>query len=204
MMTIGKRKCCIEAAPETALRGRCPRERGRSLGLSLHRSCRLAARAASYTDFRTIRAEGAKEKHLEWSAATLWWVAAGVLVAAELATGTFYLLMLALGLAAAALAAHAGLGFSAQLVLGALIGGGAIVAWHVRRQRLGGSRPHAGRNFELDIGERVHVSRWEADGSARIDYRGASWEARYTGEGEPRPGLHVIRGVEANRLLLDR
>lgn len=141
---------------------------------------------------------------MEWSAATLWWVAAGVLVAAELATGTFYLLMLALGLAAAALAAHAGLGFSAQLVLGALIGGGAIVAWHVRRQRLGGSRPHAGRNFELDIGERVHVSRWEADGSARIDYRGASWEARYTGEGEPRPGLHVIRGVEANRLLLDR
>ena len=29
--------------------------------------------------------------------ATVWWIAAGVLIAAELATGTFYLLMLAVG-----------------------------------------------------------------------------------------------------------
>jgi len=32
---------------------------------------------------------------MDWSAATGWWIVAGVLVAAELATGTFYLLMLA-------------------------------------------------------------------------------------------------------------
>ena len=37
---------------------------------------------------------------MDWSASTGWWLAAGVLVAAELATGTFYLLMLALGAAA--------------------------------------------------------------------------------------------------------
>ncbi len=36
------------------------------------------------------------------SAPALWWVLAGVLVAVELATGTFYLLMLALGAATAA------------------------------------------------------------------------------------------------------
>ena len=34
---------------------------------------------------------------MDWSLATWWWIAAGVLVAAELASGTFYLLMLALG-----------------------------------------------------------------------------------------------------------
>ena len=45
---------------------------------------------------------------MDWNASTGWWLAAGVLVVAELATGTFYLLMLALGLAAGALAAHAG------------------------------------------------------------------------------------------------
>ena len=39
---------------------------------------------------------------MDWSASTGWWLAAGVLVAAELATGTFYLLMLALGAAAGA------------------------------------------------------------------------------------------------------
>ena len=36
---------------------------------------------------------------MEWNAPMLWWLATGGLVAAELATGTFYLLMLALGLA---------------------------------------------------------------------------------------------------------
>jgi membrane protein implicated in regulation of membrane protease activity len=38
------------------------------------------------------------------SLATVWWVVTGVLVAVELATGSFYLLMLALGAAAAAIA----------------------------------------------------------------------------------------------------
>src|ERR671928_123616 len=38
---------------------------------------------------------------MDISASTFWWVAAGVAVAAELTTGTFYLLMVALGLDAA-------------------------------------------------------------------------------------------------------
>ena len=42
---------------------------------------------------------------MDLSASTFWWVAAGVAVAVELATGTFYLLMIALGLAGAAVAA---------------------------------------------------------------------------------------------------
>jgi membrane protein implicated in regulation of membrane protease activity len=142
---------------------------------------------------------------MEWSAATLWWIAAGALIAAELATGTFYLLMLALGMLAAALAAHAGLGLSAQLVAAAALGGGAVAAWHLRRQRRrppasGAPDPH----FNLDIGEQVLVEHWESDGSTRIEYRGAQWTARYAGEGEPAPGLHVIRGVQANRLILGR
>ena len=39
---------------------------------------------------------------MDVSPATVWWVVAGAAVAVELATGTFYLLMIALGLAAAA------------------------------------------------------------------------------------------------------
>jgi len=39
---------------------------------------------------------------------TIWWLVAGALVALELTTGTFYLLMLALGAAAGAVVAHAG------------------------------------------------------------------------------------------------
>jgi membrane protein implicated in regulation of membrane protease activity len=41
---------------------------------------------------------------MEFNPATVWWVVAGLAVAAELATGTFYLLMLAVGLAAGAVA----------------------------------------------------------------------------------------------------
>ena len=72
---------------------------------------------------------------MDWSDSTLWWVAAGVLVAVEISSGTFYLLMLALGCAAGALAAHVGLGGAAQLTTAALVGGGATAAWHVRRAR---------------------------------------------------------------------
>ena len=43
------------------------------------------------------------------SESTLWWLLAGAAVGLELVTGTFYLLMIALGLGAAAMAAHLGL-----------------------------------------------------------------------------------------------
>ena len=53
---------------------------------------------------------------------TLWWVLAGVAVAVELVTGTFYLLLLALGMAAGALAAHLGAGTALHLVCAAWVG----------------------------------------------------------------------------------
>jgi membrane protein implicated in regulation of membrane protease activity len=142
---------------------------------------------------------------MDWSSATWWWVATGVLVAAELATGTFYLLMLAIGTAAAALAAHAAAPFTGQLVAAALLGGGAVLAWYVKRSRE--PRPPsaaADRNVNLDVGERVVVTQWDADGSARVQYRGAAWSVRWVGTGLPQPGEHVIRAVDGNRLLLDR
>jgi membrane protein implicated in regulation of membrane protease activity len=140
-----------------------------------------------------------------WSEPTLWWTAAGVAVAVELATGTFYLLMIALGLAGGAVAAHLGLGVPAQLVLAALVGGGAVALWHVRRARqpLG---PPASSNpdVNLDIGQRVHVTLWEPDGTARIQYRGAPWHARYGGSDAPAPGEHFIRAIDGSELILHR
>jgi membrane protein implicated in regulation of membrane protease activity len=142
---------------------------------------------------------------MDWSNATWWWVATGVLVAAELATGTFYLLMMAIGTAAAALSAHAGLPFSGQLVAAALVGGGAVLAWYAKR----GREPKApdasaNRDVNLDVGERVVVPLWDADGNARIQYRGAAWSARWVGSGPALPGEHVIRAIDGSCLLLDR
>lgn len=142
---------------------------------------------------------------MDLGASTVWWLVTGVLVAAELATGTFYLLMLALGAAAAALAAHAGLGASAQQVLAAVVGGGAIALWHWRRRQRPDAPPaSANRDVLLDVGSSVKVEHWHADGTARVHYRGAGWDARWVGAGAPSAGAHVVRSVEGNRLMLDR
>ena len=114
---------------------------------------------------------------MDWSAPTLWWLAAGALVAAELATGTFYLLMLALGLAAAAIASHLGLALTGQIVAAALVGGGATAAWHWHRFRQPTSAPaRENRDVNLDIGERINVAEWAADRTARVPYRGQRCE----------------------------
>jgi len=142
---------------------------------------------------------------MDLSAATAWWIAAVVLVAAEMCTCTFFLLMLALGVAAGALAAHAGLDFMGQGVAAVAVGGGAVALWAWRRSQRPAEVP-AGANpaVMLDIGGRVHVSRWQADGSARVSYRGAQWDARWAGTGAPQAGEHLIRAIEGSLLLLER
>lgn len=138
---------------------------------------------------------------MDWNAWTFWWVACGVLVAAELATGTFYLLMLALGCAAAALAAHLGGSVPVQLVTASLVGGGATVAWHLNRlKHPKTASAERNRDVNLDIGESVHVEQWSADGSTRVQYRGAAWSARLDQPGVAEPGLHVIVAVHGNEL----
>jgi membrane protein implicated in regulation of membrane protease activity len=138
---------------------------------------------------------------LDWNAPTLWWLTAGVLVAAELATGTFYLLMLALGCVAGALAAHAGAALSTQLVSAALLGGGATVAWHFNRLRRPPAAPtESNRDVNLDIGQQVQVPEWAGDGTARVHYRGAAWSVRLADGAAAAPGPHVIVAVRGSEL----
>lgn len=142
---------------------------------------------------------------MDWSWSSYWWIAAGVLVAAELASGSFYLLMLALGAAAGALSAHLGLGPTGQMLAAALVGGAATAAWHQRRSRRGQPIPAASNpDVNLDIGQAVQVGTWSAEGTAQVQYRGAAWAARYVGPAPAEAGRHVIRAIEGSCLLLDR
>ncbi len=135
--------------------------------------------------------------------ATFWWVAAGIAVAAELGTGTFYLLMIALGLAAAAVAAQVGVDVTAQLTVAALVGGGATVAWHLTRARQRSDEPAAtNRDVNLDIGDRVHVDRWTDERTSRVRHRGTEWTARLAPGAEARGGEHIVSAVEGNWLIL--
>jgi membrane protein implicated in regulation of membrane protease activity len=80
----------------------------------------------------------------------------------ELLTGTFYLLLLAAGFAAAAIAAHLGLGTVTQLIVAAVIGVGAVLVWYsIQRKRPAGSgRRHQPRREPRHAGESVHVDAW--------------------------------------------
>ena len=136
---------------------------------------------------------------------TLWWLLAGSAVAVELLTGTFYLLMLALGLVAAAVAAHLGVSTAAQFVVAAVVGGGAVVGWHLARQRRPAEPPAgANRDVNLDIGETVHVTRWNPDGSTHVKYRGAQWTAIPAAGTIPVAGPHRIREVIGSRLVIEQ
>lgn len=142
---------------------------------------------------------------MDLSYSTLWWLLAGLLVVAELLSGmTFYLLLLALGAAAGAMAAHLGQSLPTQIALAALLGGVTTAAWHFKRARSPRSAPAASnRDVLLDIGGHVQVAAWDRQHQARVSYRGAAWAARFAGTGEPSPGEHVIVAIEGNALLLD-
>src|SRR5678815_4449796 len=137
MMTIGNWKRSI-GGPWQAVRksAQCRAVAGGHV----ERSTRRRANRRPYTRPCANRAEAA----MDLSHASIWWIAAGVAVAAELASGTFYLLMIALGLGAGALAAHSGATQPVQLLVAAVVGGGATVLWHWRRvSRAGPALPTA-------------------------------------------------------------
>lgn len=137
---------------------------------------------------------------------TVWWLLAGAAVAVELMTGTFYLLMLAVGLASGAVAAHLGVASVGQMLIAALVGGGFVAAWHWYR----GNRPaplsaNANRDVHLDIGEPIHVARWNIDGTATVKFRGAQWTAVAANpEESSSPGNFRIKEMLGNRLVIER
>jgi membrane protein implicated in regulation of membrane protease activity len=136
---------------------------------------------------------------------TLWWLLAGAAVAVELVTGTFYLLMLGVGMAAGALAGHAGASQPVQLVTAAVVGGGAVAIWHfVRVRHLARGPKNASTNMDLDAGEPVSVDAWLPDNTARVRYRGTLWTA-VPADGTPHSvGLHRVSRVDGNRLVVEK
>ena len=136
---------------------------------------------------------------------TLWWLATGAAVGIELVTGTFYLLMLAIGTAAAALAAHAGAGMTTQLIVGAVVGGGAVAAWHqMSKRRPGDPSVRSMRSVNLDVGETVIVDAWQLDGTAQVKYRGANWTGIHREGVAPTSGAHRVSELVGSRLLLEK
>jgi membrane protein implicated in regulation of membrane protease activity len=134
---------------------------------------------------------------------TLWWIAAGALLAAELITGTFYLLMISTGFAAGGLAAVFGASPVAQLLVGAVISIAATGYWHLRRARQPArAESQSNRDVHLDLGETLHVDHWAEDGTASARYRGALWQVQLAPHQPAAPGAHHIVAMDGNRLVV--
>lgn len=139
------------------------------------------------------------------SESTLWWLLAGSTVALELFTGTFYLLMLAVGMAAGALAAHAGLGMVGQLIVAALTGSALVVAWYfIKRRRASDPSVRSLRSVNLDVGEVLQIDEWNPDGTASVKYRGAQWTVIHRPGNPPTPGCYRVAELVGSRLLVDK
>ena len=136
---------------------------------------------------------------------TVWWLLAGITVAIELATGTFYLLMISTGLAAAAVAAHLGVPMTGQVVTAAVVGGGAVVMWHWQGSKKPKSLPaNANPDVHIDIGEQVTVTEWHADGTTSVAYRGSNWTAVLAHKTAAQTtGQYRIKEMSGNRLLIE-
>ena len=136
---------------------------------------------------------------------TIWWLLAGTAVGIELATGTFYLLMLATGLSAAAIAAHAGASSTVQIVVAAVVGAGAVLAWRAYKQSRPSTLPaNANRDVNLDIGEIVHVDTWNPDGTSTVKYRGANWAVSSSPGDVLTSGAYRVVEVVGSRLVVQK
>jgi membrane protein implicated in regulation of membrane protease activity len=138
------------------------------------------------------------------SVALWWWVLAAAVVVAELLTGSVYLLMVALGLGAGAVAAHLDAGVSVQIALAAVIGGAATAYWHFMQVKKRPAAPDAlaNKDVNLDVGETVQVDAWNADGRAQVRYRGSLWQGELASGARAAAGDFRITQVSGNRLTL--
>lgn len=131
-----------------------------------------------------------------------WFLAAGALLILELFTGTFYLLMIAIGISAGGLVALAGANGAWQAIAAAIVGVAATLL--LRRSRYGkAARRDAAQdpNINLDIGQSVAVGHW-VDGSARVMYRGALWDVELSPGSDDKAGHYIIRAVRGSRLIV--
>ncbi|MDB5792829.1 MAG: NfeD family protein [Massilia sp.] len=131
-----------------------------------------------------------------------WLVGAGILVIAEMFTGTFYLLMIAIGLAFGGIAALLGVSGPIQTLIAAAVGLVATAVLH--RSRFGRparTNPTRDHNVNLDIGARVAVPGWQ-DGRARVMYRGALWDVELGPGALAEAGEYRIVEIQGSRLIV--
>lgn len=127
-----------------------------------------------------------------------WLILALILLGLEMMTGTFYILVVSIAAALGGLAARAGVDVVWQLVLA---GVAAVIGTLIlRRSKI--SRKPDPNNDSFDIGQPVRVIKWNEDGTVRVQYRGAEWDAEPESTVPARDVPLYIKAVQGTKLIL--
>ena len=132
----------------------------------------------------------------------MWLILAGVLVIVELFVGTFYLLMIAVGIVFGSIAALLGWSLPFQILSASVVGLAATGLLH--RSRFGKPlRQDSARdpNINLDIGQTLQVDAW-AGCKARAMYRGAAWDIDLAPGAIAEAGKFRIVELRGSRLVV--
>ncbi len=133
----------------------------------------------------------------------IWWLAALVLVIAEMFSGTFYLIAVAFGLAVAGLVAYLGVAWSGQAAVAAVLCSASVAG--IYRWNKQHAKPHEQANLAYDIGQDVHVVHWLDERRARVSYRGAEWDAELSGKAAADAARQTwrIKEIVGARLIIE-
>jgi membrane protein implicated in regulation of membrane protease activity len=132
------------------------------------------------------------------SAYWMWWTVAAALIAAELLTGTFYLLVIGIAVACGGIAAFLGWGEPYQWLTASVLGVIGVVALE-RWKRGRGRSPD---QPALDVGQMVRVQKWGPDRTARVTYRGSTWDAELVTPDTPQAETMYIAAMRGSVLIL--
>jgi len=137
------------------------------------------------------------------SALWVWMGIAALALVGELLSGTFYLLIVAVGMVTAGIIAGFNLELGWQL-LGCVAGIGACT--FILRKfgilRKDKQPVQSNANVNLDIGQHVQVTQWNELRQTTVTYRGAVWQAQLQAGFPPQTGLHAIAEIRGSMLIL--
>lgn len=130
---------------------------------------------------------------------SLTWLIAGlILIGLELASGTFYLLVLGIAALAGSLTAKLGAPLLPQALVTAVIAIAGTLYLRRRRAQLATDQPPS---QGLDVGQSVEAVATLPDGRLRVRYRGAEWTAERL-PGDSGDGPLYIHAIRQNILLV--
>src|SRR5271170_7572550 len=126
------------------------------------------------------------------SAYGMWW-----LVAAERLTGTFYLHAVGVAVACGGIAAWLGWSAPNQWLIAGILGivAVALLEWW-KRGRVTPQQPG------LDVGQMVRVQSWGPGRTARVSYRGSTWDAELATPDTPQAETMYIAATRGSVLIL--